>query len=239
MKKTVKKNIAGMKNLVKSMPKNINEAISFNDGLNEYDNIKCPVCEKYGNVLIAPLTNFYGKEQLLISEKLNNILDKKAQLQKFEIKEENLVFKNICLDYIQYFVNKSKNIKKHSIDFNFILNEIFPNFECCINYLWNIFYCDATTFFKQQQIDSIKNMILSLRYLIRINWIDINQIKNFILNGIELLLKGPNEKDNIINNYKESFYDKYITKILFSFVILLDYNEFTELFLYIINRTLP
>ena len=211
----------------------------FNDGLNEYNSIKCPVCEKYGNVLIAPLTNFYGKQKLLISEKLDNILDKKSQLQKFEIKEENLVFKNICLDYIQYFVNNSKNIKKHSIDYNFILNEIFPNFECCINYLWNIFYYDATTFFKQEQIDSIKNMILSLRYLTRINCIDINQIKNYILNGIELLIKGPSEKDDIINNYKESFYDKYITKILFSFVILLDYNEFTELFLYAINLTLP
>ena len=37
MKKTVKKNISGMKNLMKTMPKNINEALSFNDGLNEYD----------------------------------------------------------------------------------------------------------------------------------------------------------------------------------------------------------
>ena len=211
----------------------------FIDGLNEYYNIKCPVCEKYGNVLIAPLTNFYGKEQLLISEKLKNILDKKTQMQKLEIKEENLVFKNICFDYIQYFINNAKNIKKDSMNYNFILNEIFPNFECCINYLWNIFYCDATTFFKQEQIDSIKNMILSLRYLTRINCIDINQIKNYILNGIEILIKGPNEKDNIINNYQESFYDKYITKILFSFVILLDYSEFSELFLYIINWALP
>jgi len=212
----------------------------FNEDLNEYNSLKCPVCEKYGNLLIAPLTNFYGKEQLLRPEKLKNILDKNIQIQKIDFKEENLIFKNICFDYIQYFVNKAKNIERHSIDYNLILNEIFPNFECCINYLWNIFYCDAITFFKQQQIDSIKNMILSLRYLARINVIDINQIKNYILNGIELLIKGPNESDNIIKNYKESFYDIYITKILFSFCILLDYDEeFMELFLYIINWILP
>ena len=211
----------------------------FNEDLNEYNNLKCPVCEQYGNLLIAPLTNFYGKEQLLISEKLNNILDKNAQLEKFEIKEENLVFKNICMEYIQYFTNKKKIINKNSITYNFILNEIFPNFECCINYLWNIFYCDATTFFKQQQIDSIKNMILSLRYLTRINYIDINQIKNYILNSIDFLVKGPNEKDNIINNYKESLYDNHITKIIFSFIILLNHDEFKELFSYVINWTLP
>ena len=37
----------------------------------------CKVCEEFGNLLIPPMTYFYGKNQYLNSEKLDDILDKK------------------------------------------------------------------------------------------------------------------------------------------------------------------
>ena len=79
----------------------------------------------------------------------------------------------------------------------------------------------------------------NLRYLVKINYIDNNQVINYIRNGIENLIKGPNETDNVMERYKEMYYSKYIDKIIFSCVILLDYEEIKKLFLYIINNTLP
>jgi len=43
-----------------------------------------------------------------------------------------------------------------------------------------MFLWDARNNFKNKQINNIQNIILSLRYLIKINYIDINQIIKYI-----------------------------------------------------------
>ena len=125
------------------------------------------------------------------------------------------------------------------MDYILIIDALFIKYDSYINFLGNLYFCEATTFYKQQQIDIIKNLILSIRYLTKINTIDINHIINYIKNGISVLINGPNENENIIEKYINMYYSKYIDKIIFSFMILLDYDEFKKLFLYIINWSLP
>ena len=211
----------------------------FKEKLNEIGTIKCPLCEKTGNSLIPPLTNFHRKDIFLQSEKLTKILDKKYEFKKTEIIKENIIFKEIGLSFLQS--NVKKNIINNDTikDYNSFINEIFKSYEYNLNYLINLFYCEATTFYKQQQIDSIQNFLLLIRYLIKIDFIDISQIINFIRNGVDNIINGPNENDNIMDKYKKMYYSKEIDKIIFLFVILLDYDEIQKLYLYIFNWTLP
>ena len=94
-------------------------------------------------------------------------------------------------------------------------------------------------YFKDQLIDNIKNLILSVRYLTKTNFIDVNKVVDFIRNNIDNLIKEPNEKDNILALYNERYYAKYIDKLILSIIILLDYDEIQKLFIYIINWTIP
>ena len=57
-----------------------------------------------------------------------------------------------------------------------------------------MFLWDWRNYFKNKQINYIQNIILSLRYLIKINYIDINQIIKYIRNGFENLIKEFNWK---------------------------------------------
>ena len=211
----------------------------FENKLNQYGDIKCPVCEKFGNVLIPPLSYFHGKEDYLKSEKLSNILDKKIEYKQVELIKDSDIFKDICISFLQSNLKKTINLKEKIKDYNQFIDELFKLYEYYIDYLNNLFYCDATTFYKQQQIDNIQNLILVLRYLIKINIIDITQIINYIRNGIDNLINGQNENDNILKNFKEMYYSKNIDKIIFFFLILLDYDEIQKLFLYVINWTMP
>ena len=211
----------------------------FNTKLNENSIIKCPVCEQFGNILIPPLTNFYRKYEYLTPEKLNLILDKKTQLKQMEITKDNDIFKEISISFLQSNIKNKLNADNKIKEYNSFIDEIFTIYEYSLNYLYNLFICEATTFHKQQQIDNIQNLILLLRYLIKINFIDMNQILYFIRNGIDKLINGPGEGDNIIDKYRNMYYSKYIDKIIFLFVILLDYDEIQKLYLYVINWTLP
>ena len=67
----------------------------FNDRIKENDKVKCPVCEKEGNILIPPMTIFYGKDNYLQSEKLDDILNKEYEIKKIEIKENSDIFKQM------------------------------------------------------------------------------------------------------------------------------------------------
>ena len=211
----------------------------FKEKYSQFKDIKCPVCEKEGNILIPPMTNFYNKIQYLNPEKLDNILDKKKEIQKIEIIKDTIVFKEVNINFLQSIIKSKINPKKDIIDFKNIINDLLFIFEHCLNYLGNLFYCEANTFYKQQQIDNIQDIVLVIRYLIKINIIDINQIIHYIRNEIDNIIKGPTEKENIIENYKKMYYMKNIDKIIFLFIILLDYNDFQKLYVYIINWTLP
>ena len=123
-------------------------------------------------------------------------------------------------------------------DYDSIIDKLFF-YQSFLNHLGNMFLWDVRNYFKNKQINNIQNIILSLRYLIKINYIDINQIIKYIRNGFENLIKEFNENDNIIEKYKEKYFSNYIDKIIFSFVLLLDYNEIQKLFIYIINISLP
>ena len=203
------------------------------------DMFKCPLCENLGNILIPPLTNFYKQELYLKSETINIILDNKNNFENLENNNGSDIFKEIILSFIYPNIIKNINIEEKSVNYNDIIDPLFLNYESYINYLGNIYFCEATTFHKQQQIDIIKNFIFSLRYLTKINYIDINQIINSIKNMINILKTGPNKNDNIMEKFIDMYYSKLIDKIIFSFSILLDYEEIEKLFKYIINWILP
>ena len=255
LNKIIKKNIEEKKNIYSNILKNDKQKdlsprlIScghyfhekcYKEGLNN-GFFKCPICEEYGNLLIPPMINLYEKNPYLKSEKLNSILDKKKEFKKIEFTQENNNLKDINVKFIKSNILKDLNLddKENILDYNSIIDKLFLCYETSLNYLGNLFYWEVNTFYKYQQIDNIHNFILSLRYLTKINYIDINQIINYIRNGIDILIKGPNENENIIEKYKEMYYSKYIDKIIFTFLILLDYDEIKKLFLYIINITLP
>ena len=212
----------------------------FKEKLNEFRDIKCPVCEKTGNILIPPLTNFYSKIQYLLPEKLDNILDKTKEIQKKEeeINKDIDIFKEINISFLQSIIKTKLNPKKEVKDCKNIINELLLNFEHSLNYLYSLFFCEANTFYKQEQIDNIQNIVLAIRYLIKIDYIKINQVINYMRDEIDNIKKGPNEKDNVIENYRKMNYMKSIDKILFLFIILLDYDDFKKLYAYIINWTL-
>ena len=108
-----------------------------------------------------------------------------------------------------------------------------------MDYVSNIFYSESTTFFKHEQLDNIQNVILIIRYLININNIlDINEVKNYIKDEIQILIKGPKEEENIFEKYKQMYYSKIIDKIIFLFLVLSDYEDIKYLFVYILNWAL-
>ena len=211
----------------------------FNEGL--INNLfKCPLCENFGNILIPPLTIFYDRLLYLKPEAFNDIINNNIINQIFENNKEidnsnfirivtSFIFPNILHD--SYLDTK--------VNYDSIIDSLFLKFDFSINYLYNLYHCEATTFHKQQQIEIIKNIILSLRYITKMNVIDIKQIINYINNGIETIIKGPNENDNVIENYINMYYSKCIDKLFFSFMILLDDDEIQKLIIYVINWSLP
>ena len=211
----------------------------FNEGL--ISNVfKCPLCDNFGNILIPPLTNYYfEKLNLKSGEKLDNILSGKINDENFEISNEIEVYKKLVTSFIFVNILKNYNYEQNTVDYNILIDPLFSAYDSYLNFLGNLYFYEATTFHKQQQIDTIQNLILSLRYLIIIKILDKNQIINYIKNGIDVLIKGPNESDNIMEKYINMFYSKYIDKIIFSFMIILDYDEIQKLFKYIINWSLP
>ena len=210
----------------------------FKEGLNNHLFV-CPICQEFENVLIPPMLKFYGQNKFLDSEKLVDILDKTKEINKFDSTQENINLKDINIQFIQLNVLNKEEVVEKIEDYNSLIDKLFLNYEGYINNIGNMLYLDTIGFHNHQQIENIQNVILSLRYLVKINYIDNNQVINYIRNGIENLIKGPNETDNVMERYKEMYYSKYIDKIIFSCVILLDYEEIKKLFLYIINNTLP
>ena len=209
----------------------------FNQSESGY--IRCPVCEKIGNILIPPLTIFYDKDQYLKPYKLDNIFNKKEEIKKIEENKDNQLFKGMNFFFFFSIVDKELTKDSKISDFKKIVDELFLNYEYYLDYVGNIFYSESTIFFRREQLDNIQNVILIIRYLIKINYIDINQVINYIKDEINIMIKGPLEEDNIIKNFKNMYYSKIIDKIIFIFLVLSDYDDIKNLFAYIINWTLP
>ena len=201
--------------------------------------IKCPVCEKIGNILIPPLTNFYSNEQYLKPFKLDSILNKTEELKIPDTNRDSHLFKEMNIIFLSSIIDRGLPPESALKDFNEIENELFSNFEFYLNYVGNIFLSESTTFFKHEQLDNIQNVLLIIKYLINIKYIDIQQVINCIKEKINIIIKGPTEEDNVIEKYKNMDYSKVIDELIFLILSLTDYDEIKNLFVYIINWTLP
>jgi len=201
--------------------------------------IRCPVCEKIGNILIPPLTIFYSKEQYLKPFKLDSILNKNEDIKILETNKDTHLFKEMNIIFLSSIIEGGLPSEMTLKDFDEIENELFSNFEFYLNYVGNIFLSESTTFFKHEQLDNIQNVLLIIRYLINIKYIDIEQVINCIKEKINIIIKGPTEDDNVIEKYKKMDFSEIIDEIIFLFLSLTDYDEIKNLFAYIINWTLP
>ena len=85
----------------------------------------------------------------------------------------------------------------------------------------------------------MQNIILSLRYLVKNNYIKEKQIINYIKKELSDLLFGLNINEDILLNFENMYYINILEKIILSLSILFDYNEQKETFKYIIYIFLP
>ena len=215
----------------------------FLEGYNKGGNtgFNCPLCLKQQNILIPPLTLFHDKYSFLQSEKIDELFKEEKKENKIEeIKSKNdeiILFKPIIISYLE-----SINIFKKDINnYSSFLDNIFPYYQAYINYYENIFFVDGTTFHKQQQIDNIKNLILSLRFIFHDS---INCRKEDIIEFIkEIFLKlnkGP-EENTYIYQYPDSYmhFMNLFEKIVLSLLIIFDYKELKQTFKYLLYIFLP
>ena len=214
----------------------------FNEGYGKYfdDIFKCPLCLKNQNSFIPPLNNFHNKYNFLKSEKITElfhknkiekyIIDKDAHLFKFVTKF--FYFNSLINDFD--LVNSDYNFLQNLLENNSILNDIFPWFHNNLNYLENIFFFKGTTFYKLQQIDNIQNFILSCRYFIKNNIMDVNILLDYIQKQIFSLTKGPEDNEDIMNNYEKHFYINSLEEIMLCLALIFDYEEMKDIIKYII-----
>ena len=200
----------------------------------------CPICSKNQNTLIPPLATFHDKYNILKSEKLSFLLNNEEDTKKDKVEENDKdknIFNNIVIAYL-----KSINFFKNDIErYESFIDYMHPNYKALFNYFENIFYTDGTTFHKEQQIDNMKNLILSLRVFIR-NLIDIKEdnIAKYINVNLLKLAKGAGTAI-FLYQYLDSYlhYINLFDKIALSLQILFDYDEIKETFKYLLCIFLP
>ena len=202
----------------------------------EQNGFTCPLCLKEQNTLIPPLNLFHDKYNILKSEELSYLTKDDEKEIKEETEDINNLY-NIAIKYILSIEIIKKDVEKYDV----LLEEMFPNYKALFNYFENIFYSNGTTFHKQQQIDNMKNLILSLRLTIS-NSKDCKKsdIAKYIKETLLKLVNGP--EDNIfIYQYQDSYmhYLNLFEKILLSLQILFDFDEIKETFKYILCIFLP
>jgi len=202
--------------------------------------LNCPLCLKITNLLIPPLNNFKNEFFFLKSEKVNKIFNRKTNIKKSDSNQDAKLFKEIVFNFINNITSFDLKKDKISINnFDFFIEDIVFNFKSYINFLENIFYVEGTYFNKYQQINIIQNFILSLRYLINNNIVNINFILNNMDDILNSLMKGPGKLDTIISNYEKMYYINCLQKLLLYLSIIFDFNEMKHLFKYIIILILP
>ena len=219
----------------------------FVKGCKKKDNgpeFNCPLCLKYQNILIPPLTLFHDKYGFFKSEKINELfkdIDNKEQLNKnIEDKEQNEKL-NLFNPTVMNFLISINLFKDNNKNYESFLENIYPYYKAYLTYFENIFYVEGSTFHKQQQIDNMKNFILSLRFFVN-NSIEMSKfdIVKFIKNTIFMIVKGPGE-EKFLYKYYDSYmhYLNLFEKIMFSLQILFDYEELKDTFKYILYIFLP
>ena len=194
------------------------------------NSLTCPLCTKKQNVLIPPLIHFHNKYNFLKPYKISKLF-KEIEMTKTDIEEDFNLFVEIVNFFLSYHLDSSNS--------NTYLEQITSIFHSYFNYLENIFYFNGTNFHKIQQIETIQNLILALRYITKAGVIKINSIINYIIEEFSCLIQGPKESENIIINYENIFYMKSLEKLLLYLCILFDYEQMKELFIYIIYIFLP
>ena len=214
----------------------------FTEGYKKNMNNKfnCPLCLKEQNILIVPLTLFHDKFCFLKSEKFDELFKEEKENKKEEKKEsyEGIdSFYNPVIEFLSSINMLKNNIQNYST----MLDDIYPYYQAYLNYFENIFYTEGTTFHKQQQIDNIKNLILSMRLMIHYSK-DFNKIEivKFIKETLFKLANGP-EEAQYLYNYNDTYmhYINLFEKITLSLQILFDYKEFKGTFKYILYIFLP
>jgi len=204
----------------------------------------CPLCLKYFNLLIPPLTLFHDKYNFFKSEKLNELFineeeDKKKLYEKEE--KENKEGIDLFNTTVVNFLISINVFKRNIKNYESFLDNIYQYYKAYLTYFENIFYVKGTTFHKQQQIDNMKNFILSLRLFIHDSRV-LNKF-NIVLYVKETLLKimnGPEEGRFLFKYYDSYFhYLNLFEKIIFSMQILFDYEELNKVFKYILYIFLP
>ena len=206
----------------------------------------CPLCLKEQNILIPPLNNFRDKFNFLQSDKISDLLtinvtdiDMQIDIDTTNINKEEKLFKPI----VNYFLNsirfKCDNEEENCNDYILFLQNLFDKYEAYFNFMENIFYIDGTTFHKQQQIDTMQNIILSLRFLVNSNYLNKKQIIRYIKEELFSLSIGTDINEKIISKFENRDYAPKLEKILISLMILYDYEELKDTFKYIIYIFLP
>ena len=202
----------------------------------------CPLCLKYQNILIPPLTLFHDKYSFLQSENIKELFKEGNNKVMLNEKDDNKKIKegiNLFNASVVNFLMAIGIFKNGIKNYNKFLDNIYPYYKAFINYFENIFYINGTTFHKQQQIDNIKNLILSIRLVIH-DSINKNEIIKFIKETLFELASGPDEKVYIYRYYDSYMhYINLFEKIILSLEIIFDYEEIKETLKYILYIFLP
>ena len=206
-----------------------------------FKDFSCPICLKKQNILIPPLNNFINKFIVLKSENIKEIFDENKEIEEIneELKKEYLekkIFEIVFyfLKDIDLFKPKISQNKKDEEYKLFLENRDYKGY---LNFLENVFYFEGSTFHKHQQIDTIQNIILSLRYLTKINYFTKKEIINYIKNELSNLKKDIDI--NFVLKYEKMDYADLLEQILLSLSILFDYDQLKDTFKYLIYIFLP
>jgi hypothetical protein len=206
---------------------------------NKQKEIKCNNCNFTGNIIIPSLINC--RIGNINSYKFYDIIKRNFEKKKSSKIKHVKGFED-CQKKIIKFLEEITELKiemSKPLNYNNFFANIFTKFRSYFNYFINLFYHNQSVQNKENELFIIQNLILSIRYLVNINYFNINDVVGSIHNMIKELIKGPDINQNVIESYENSYYNNIIDKLLFSFLILMDRSEIMNSFEFIINWTLP
>ena len=198
----------------------------------------CPLCLKEQNIIIPPLTRFHDNYDFIKSANIKDLFNEGNNKEKNQIRDKNIdLFNTTVMNYLMS-VNLFNSDFKKSTEY---IDEIFPSYKSHMNYFENIFDIKGSTFHKKQQIDNMKNLILSLRIYTNDSLdFDKYEVSKFIKESLLNLAKGPEENKNIYENTDSyMYYSNLMEKIFLSLILLFDYEEIKGILKYIIYIFLP
>ena len=215
----------------------------FNQGIiniNNQINFNCPVCLKIQNVLIPPLIKFIDKNCYLNSEKIINIFnDEKINIPENEMDNENESLTNMIFSFLIKIDTNFEYYKNNKTDYYTFLEHFTYNYKSFSNFIENLFYNEASSFHKNQQIDTLQNFMLSIRYIVKKKVLDINEVADYIKTKLSIIAEGPQNLEQVSGNYETSYYLNIFDTVLFSLLILLNSDEIEKILPYLLSLFLP